>query len=189
MGAPETEREISPMNGEDVSGRGQCTGQSLTSVEKGFSYQLAASRCEEVSTQLVRLAELLRCTRPDPAQPHCALSECAMIECIKRGRRLREQFFDADLFADPAWDILLDLYLSRLDQRRTTVSNLCAAAATPATTALRYINTLVDRGLIVRNPSPLDLRVVDVELTDAAFDRMQQYFGRFSELLAAASGQ
>ena len=164
-------------------------GDFLTSVEKGFSYQIAASRCEEVSAQLVRLAELLRCTRPDPAQPHCALGKRAMIECIIRGRRLRENFFDAVLFADPAWDILLDLYLARLEQRRTTVSSLCAAAATPATTALRYINALVDRGLVVRNAHKLDQRVVHVELTDAALERMQQYFMRFSELLAAASGQ
>ena len=189
MGAPEFEREVSPMKDEEVPAKDQRTGHSLTSVEKGFSYQLAASRCEEASAQLIRLAELLRCTRPDPAQPHCALGERAMIECIVRGRRLREQFFDAVLFADPAWDILLDLYLSRLEQRRTTVSNLCSAAAAPATTALRYLNTLVDRGLVVRRPNPLDLRVVYVELADAAFDCMQQYFRRFSELLAAASGQ
>jgi hypothetical protein len=44
---------------------------------------------------------------------------------------MREQFFGPDLFADPAWDILLDLYAARLEQQRVAVSSLCIAAAVP----------------------------------------------------------
>jgi DNA-binding MarR family transcriptional regulator len=162
---------------------------SLTSFERGFSYQAAAARCDEVSAHLVRLAELLRCTRPDPCAPDCPLSESVMVKSVILGRRLRDKFFDAALFADPAWDILLDLYMAKLEQRRTSVSSLCIAARVPATTALRYINSLVERGMIVRTENHLDHRVVYVHLTEPTFETMRQYFGRFSELLMAASGR
>lgn len=165
------------------------THQWITSIERGFSYQAAAARCQDVSAQLVRLAELLRCTRPDPAAPECPLSKCAMVKCIIQGRRLRGSFFDALLFADPAWDILLELYLAKLEQRRTTVSNLCVAASVPASTALRHITSLEQRDMIVRTPSHLDQREVCVDLTDPTFESMRQYFDRFLELLSAASGR
>jgi hypothetical protein len=53
--------------------------------------------------------------------------------------RLRSQHFVPALFADPAWDILLDLAAARIDGRMVAVSSLCIAAAVPATTALRWI--------------------------------------------------
>lgn len=179
----------SPTTNFAASDRNAARASSMTSLEKGFSYQAAAARCEEVSSQLVHLAQLLRCTRPDPSSPPCPLSERAMVECLIRGRRLRESFFDSLLFADPVWDILLDLYLAKLDQRRTTVSALCAAAAVPSTTALRHISSLEERGLITREPSRFDQRVIHVELTDVSFERMRTYFERFFELLAAAAGR
>jgi hypothetical protein len=111
-----------------------------------------------------------------------------MVECIIRARRSRDKFFDASLFGDPVWDILLDLYLARLDQRRTTVSSLCIAAAVPATTALRYISALARSEIIIRQPSILDGRVVYVDLSEEAFSRMSEYFERFSELMSAALG-
>ena len=163
--------------------------ESLTSLEKGFSYHSAAARCEDVSSQLLLLAELLRCTRPDPKAPHCPMNERAFVECLIRGRRLREKFFDAGLFADPVWDILLDLYLARLDQRRTTVSSLCIAAAVPPTTALRHIAALVDRGMLVREPSAFDQRVVYVELAEPTAERLRTYFARYLELLCLAVGR
>src|SRR5438309_11027674 len=67
-----------------------------------------------------------------------------------RARRLRAGYFQEDLFADPAWDMMLDLFHAELTHRRVPVSSLCNAAAVPATTALRWIKTMVDKGLFVR---------------------------------------
>jgi len=64
----------------------------------------------------------------------------------------------ADLFADPAWDMLLDLSAARMEGRRVSVSSLCIAAAVPTTTALRWIKTLVDRAIFVRESDPADAR-------------------------------
>ena len=47
--------------------------------------------------------------------PNQAVSEKAVRAIIKQ-RRNRDRFFDAQLFADPAWDILLELYAAELGQ-------------------------------------------------------------------------
>jgi hypothetical protein len=94
--------------------------------------------------------------------------DAAFVRTMIRARRLREQFFRGGLFADPAWDMLLDLMAARLEDNRVAVSSLCIAAAVPATTALRWIKALTDRGLFVRSADPQDGRRVYIELSDDA---------------------
>lgn len=98
-----------------------------------------------------------------------------------RQRRMREQYFPADLFADPAWDMLLDLYAARLERQPVSVSSLCIAAAVPATTALRWIKTMTDAGLFLREADPLDGRRIFIALSEGAFDAMARYFEALEE--------
>lgn len=98
-----------------------------------------------------------------------------------RQRRMREQYFPADLFADPAWDMLLDLYAARLERQPVSVSSLCIAAAVPATTALRWIKTMTDAGLFVRAADPHDGRRIFIALADAAFESLARYFEALEE--------
>lgn len=95
-------------------------------------------------------------------------------------RRLREKFFDAELFADPAWDILLDLYAARLESISVSVSSLCIAASVPATTALRWISGMTESGMLVRRHDPKDARRVFIELSDEAAGQMIAYFTEIS---------
>jgi hypothetical protein len=81
-----------------------------------------------------------------------------------RARRLREKFFAPGLFADPAWDILLDLAASRLERKSVSVSSLCIAASVPTTTALRTIKQMVDAALLVRRADPGDARRTFIDL-------------------------
>jgi DNA-binding MarR family transcriptional regulator len=90
------------------------------------------------------------------------------IRALLRARRLREQYLPADLFADPAWDMMLDLMAARLAGQRVSVSSLCIAAAVPPTTALRWIRQLTDRGVFARIDDPADGRRVFIELTEDA---------------------
>ena len=106
------------------------------------------------------------------------------VRAVVRARRLRAQNFDTELFADPAWDMLLDLYAARLDQHRVAVSSLCIASAVPATTALRWIKTLTDRGLFVRRADPTDGRRVFIELADGAADALTAYFAELERQVA-----
>lgn len=91
-------------------------------------------------------------------------------------RRLRDRFFSPDLFADPAWDILLDLAASRIERKSVSVSSLCIAAAVPPTTALRWIRMMTEQGLLVRRADPADARRMFVDLSDSAFGQLCRWF-------------
>jgi hypothetical protein len=97
------------------------------------------------------------------------------VRAIIRARRMRDQYFRGAIFADPAWDMLLDLMAARLEDKRVAVSSLCIAAAVPATTALRWIKMLTDRGLFVRSADPQDGRRVYIELSDEAARALAAY--------------
>ena len=110
-----------------------------------------------------------------PAEEFHAISP-DRIRKIIRARRSRFRYFPEQLFADPAWDMLLDLLHAQMTQVRVPVSSLCIAAGVPATTALRWLKTMVSEGLIVRRSDPHDGRRVFVELTPEACTAMQEYF-------------
>lgn len=92
---------------------------------------------------------------------------------ILASRRRREDYFDPSLFADPAWDILLDLYAAGQEGALVSVSSLCIAAAVPPTTALRWIVRLEAVGIICRSPDPFDRRRDFLELSTEARDKME----------------
>ena len=89
---------------------------------------------------------------------------------------MRNRFFDSTLFADPAWDMLLDLMAARLEGEDVSVSSLSIAASVPSTTALRWIRTMTDLGLFERRADPMDGRRVYINLTDAAANALAGYF-------------
>ena len=98
------------------------------------------------------------------------------VRWLIRARRERARYFPGELFAEPAWDILLDLLEAELSHGRVTVSSLCIAAAVPAATGLRWINHLVKRGLLGRRRDPNDARRVYVELEPEVSQALRQYF-------------
>ena len=83
--------------------------------------------------------------------------------------------FGRDLVGAPAWDMLLELLDARLRGQPVSVSSLCVAVETPATTVLRRIDDLVAAGLASRRPDPDDRRRVFVELTDDAVARLDAF--------------
>jgi len=97
-----------------------------------------------------------------------------------RARRLRDQQFP-DMFEDPAWDMLLDLYAADLEGTQVSVSSLCIAAAVPATTALRWIARMTDAGLLERQPDPFDRRRAFMALSEEGRARMQRYFATLTQ--------
>lgn len=60
----------------------------------------------------------------------------------------------SDLFGEPAWDILLNLFIAGCEGRRLTVAAVCAGAGAPASTALRWITILEKRGMVIREGEP-----------------------------------
>lgn len=108
-----------------------------------------------------------------------ALQETALTlrQIIKR-RRLRDECFARGLFADPAWDILLELMASHMEGKRVSVSMACAAAAVPSTTALRWVDILVARDFATRVPDPRDKRRIYIELSERGLNAMFAYLDR-----------
>jgi len=100
----------------------------------------------------------------------------AILHDILLARRARSRFFSKGLFADPAWDILLDLLNSRLSHRRVSVTSVCVASNVPPTTALRWIRLLENEGLVRRQADPFDGRRFYIELTEKADASLSQYF-------------
>lgn len=112
---------------------------------------------------------LIRATRP-------ALPDPRLIRGIIRQRQLRARFFDGDLFADPAWDMLLDLTAARAEHTRVSVTSLCIASGVPPTTALRWIGQMIETGLLQRLEDETDRRRAFIALTEKAADCMARYF-------------
>jgi hypothetical protein len=120
-------------------------------------------------------AQRLRSPRP-------ALPEPRLIRRILSARQQRARFFDAELFADPAWDMLLDLTASRAEHKRVSVTSLCIAAGVPPTTALRWIGQMQHAGLFERVEDTMDRRRAFIGLTDSAAEAMARYFPAIGEL-------
>lgn len=114
-------------------------------------------------------------TAPDADDAPMPAVSAATVRGVIRARRLRDQFFAPDLFADPAWDMLLDLFAARLEGGHVSVSSLCIASAVPPTTALRWITTLTEAGLVARQDDPADKRRAFIVLTARAVGGMQGY--------------
>jgi len=152
----------------DVSREGQELLQKLSEDVGRLANMLASLSDEEA-------AELVAAQPPGVGEESGDGLEPGEIRALIRARRLRDQYFSGEMFADPAWDMLLDLMAARLEQKRVAVSSLCIAAAVPATTALRWIKVLTDRGLFVRSADPQDGRRVYIELSDETARALAAY--------------
>ena len=106
------------------------------------------------------------------------------VRAVIRARRLRSRYFPEHLFADPAWDMMLDLLQAEIAQLRVPVSSLCIAAAVPATTALRWLKTMVHEGLFLRRADPHDGRRVFVELAPNTSEALRRYFSEVGDPVA-----
>jgi hypothetical protein len=98
-------------------------------------------------------------------------------------RRARERIFGPGLFADPSWDILLDLFIAKRESRKVSISSACIAASAPTTTATRHISHLVQVGLVVRVPHPSDARSAYLELSPGGEAKLSRLF---REMMQAA---
>jgi len=127
-----------------------------------------------------RLTLLASQPASSPASGGSPTNNAARVRQYLRARRLRERLLPAVLFADPAWDMLLDLYASEFERQRVSISNACIAAAVPATTALRWLARLEELALIERQDDPHDSRRCFVRLTTNARECIEQWLSQSS---------
>jgi DNA-binding MarR family transcriptional regulator len=153
-----------------------------------------AERLRQLSDEVSRIAATLARLSTVPVSSHGEVHKpvegdvpdvsVETVRAVIRARRLRTRFFSEDLFADPAWDMLLDLLQAEIAQLRVPVSSLCIAAAVPATTALRWLKSMTERGIFVRRADPHDGRRVFVELSRDASIALRRYFAEVGRPVA-----
>ena len=100
----------------------------------------------------------------------------------QRRRILRRQLLGSEeLFGEPAWDMLLDLFVNEREGKRLSMSSLCTAAAIPESSAMRLAQRLCDAGLLVRLPDPADGRRSFMKIAPETAHRLRAYFAEGGE--------
>ena len=92
----------------------------------------------------------------------------------QRNRRVGQQFF-----GEPAWDILLDLFIHHQQGKSVSVTSACLASAAPPTTGLRWLGVLEQAGFVARAPDPDDRRVTLVGLTENGLNVLREILGNY----------
>ncbi len=83
---------------------------------------------------------------------------CAFIRDALKQEARRRKIGAGELFGDPAWEMLLDLLLAKMEDRQVSVSSACIASGAPMSTALRLVRRLVSEGVLFRVPDEHDRR-------------------------------
>lgn len=90
-------------------------------------------------------------------------------------RRGRDAQFPDGLFGEPAWDLLLAMYIARDKNQAMILCKAYKAAGVSDTTGRRLLDRLEEEGLITRRRAPRSRKMRIVELTDAAVERLTVY--------------
>lgn len=96
-------------------------------------------------------------------------------------RRRRATIFERSMFGEPAWDMLLALYILDVSGQRQTTGALMQFSGAPITTARRWLDYLVGNGLARRSHHPTDQRVMFVGLTEKGRNALDLYYSETVE--------
>ena len=121
--------------------------------------------------------------RSDPGRDNdCGASALRNAEATARRRLLRKQLLGGSgLFGEPAWDMLLDLFIHEAKGQPLSMSALCVTAGIPASSAMKLIQRMVDDGLLERSPDISDGRRSLVNIAPDVAHRLRAYFAEGSE--------
>lgn len=140
-----------------------------------------AARLSNLACELERVAAAPEAASHAPVQPetliprhlHSALATARHAYWLRRQRA--QIFGSAELFGEPGWDILLDLYIAHAEGKQVSVSSACIGSASPATTGLRWLSVLAEQGLIAREADEQDQRRIMVRLTHSGIAAMERF--------------
>lgn len=106
-------------------------------------------------------------------------TEVALAAAVKakEQRNVRPRFLGGeDLFGEPAWDILLDIFIRQTLDEKISVPKVGIVDQTPATTTLRWFLVLEENGLIAQEPDPDKKDQVLLRFTPTGYEAMLRYF-------------
>jgi len=110
------------------------------------------------------------------------LDRSGLSHLMLRACRLLGKRFGRDAVTGAAWTMLLELYVSK-NRRAISIKALCLLSGAPIRTALRIIDGLVARKLVLRKPDARDRRQVNIELSRGAIRQMDAYFDELGMII------
>lgn len=139
----------------------------------------------ELQTLACLLSKVITTATPMSSGPSDRIDLVARAERHYAFRRMRERLTNAvfgdGLFADPAWDMMLDLYIQTSRGLAVTVTSACYGAIAPPTTALRYLADLEKRDTIERFNNPIDKRSICVRMTEKGMELMDNICAQLAD--------
>lgn len=96
-------------------------------------------------------------------------------EQLLQQRHARSRFLPPSLFHEPAWEILLSLFVAQRRGKTLNVKHLVEEVDAPVTTSQRWIDTLAHMKLIQRFTDANDRRRIELSLSDTAMSALERY--------------
>lgn len=79
------------------------------------------------------------------------------------------------MFGEPAWDMLLDLFIRQTKDEKISGKNAFIDAEAPTATAKRWLKVLEQNGLIISQPDPASSDGDRTHLTPTGYEGMLRY--------------
>lgn len=144
-------------------------GSHASSDSADENTPLSAADMREID----RLLRLLQAQRPSEREQ---LIEHARLVITERRRRAK--VLGKSMFGEPAWEMLLHLYVA--DAMSLTIGKLVDLLGEPRTTVLRWLAYLEEKRLVGRRDDPDDRRVVWIGLLERGQELLDEYFSAFA---------
>ena len=121
-----------------------------------------------------------RPTALEPAADHAdeRARARAWAERLFAERRGRDALFPNGLFGEPAWDLLLAMFIAHDKSQAMILCKAYKAAGVSDTTGRRLLDRMEQEGLITRRRAPRSRKMRVVELTDLAVEKLVDYLAR-----------
>ena len=107
----------------------------------------------------------------DPLSPEIGHTLRAVAERLYAERRKREEYFPVGLFGEPAWDLLLALFIANDDGRHVSLSEAYDKARIDPSHGPALVEKLIASGLVARSHN----RGNAILLTEHGSDRLSDY--------------
>lgn len=126
-------------------------------------------RLRRIRDELAVVESLMR------SETEARISAADVGRIVRSAREGVGRFFDPNMFADPAFDMLLFVFLEEEAGRPVETSACYRASGVPRTTAVRWINMMVASGMFISAPHPTDRRLALLSLSEDTRTRVRQW--------------
>lgn len=141
---------------------------------------------------LRRLVERMSSAEPSKVANNGSLSYDSYLKVARdtlEYRRRRYRYFPRGMLGEPAFDIMLCLYVAESEQRHVTHTMIAEMAEVPSSSAHRWIDFLVGKRFLDRAKHPFDSRATVLMLTPEGRKSLQSLFDDIAQVGREASGE